>query len=128
MKRYIKSAELSDIEIIKNALKGNGIDTTTHDYQLLLWEDRGTVIDFKCPGDYLAYLSIVVQGPLSDDVIVDYVNDFFEGLENMLSQYPTLKDMYDYANFGYPPLDDEGAVAKLVNKDTGEVLFEGVDD
>lgn len=126
MKRYIKAS--TDNNMIK-VLNDAGIDTTTAKYELKAetYERYGAgrryLKKFTCPGDYLAYISMVLHTKPTEEEI----NDYFGSVQELVDEYPTVADIADHAAVNWWG-DGDDYIIYLKNLTTGKMLYEGGDD
>lgn len=121
-------------------LKSHGIDTTMHKYELRAQEyerySDGSqyTVKFKCPGDYLAYLAMVLHKRVRTqssfaDALVDYF--LYEDDTDFSSLFDecgyTVNDMADHAESCWWG-DGGDYITLLKNLDTGEVLYSAEPD
>ena len=126
-KQPVMAANSAEKQNLLSFLHEKGIDTTKHKYELFAQEyerfgSGGTYKKvFSCPGDYLAYFSMLLhKGPTYDELI-GYFGDW-AGLEDFIEQYPTLDDIADHAH-SYWWGDGRDFIIYLKNLDTGEYLM-----
>ena len=111
-------------------LKAHGIDTTKHKYQLKAegYERYGSgrryTKTFTCPGNYLAYLSMLLHKQPTAEAIEDYYGSMKYFEEDLLESYHTVDDIADHAA-AYWWGDGDDYIIYLKNLDTNEVLYEG---
>lgn len=114
MKRWIHAA--TDLNILNH----NGIDTTVSTYQMKAKDydtDEDYTIQFKCSGDYLAYLAMGKLDP-SIEGLIDYFGSIDEALscchnEDAMKQFASKYWWGDGGDFKY----------YLKNLTTGEYLY-----
>ena len=136
MKRYIKISEegsLTNKDMVE-VLKSMGIDTTMSQYELRAEEyerySSGTLYakKFKCPGDWLAYLSMAIHGTPNAEQLGDHFDVYTkEDFEEFASDYPTVEDMKDCASSCWWG-DGDDYIIYLKNLTTGETLYQGDSD
>lgn len=131
MKRYIKSFKSSDKPEFNNKylvslLKDHSIDTTKHKYELRAQtyeryeSGKYYTKKFTCPGDWLAYLSMIVHASPSADNIADELGiDYFE---EILEDNPTVADIEELASSTWWG-DGDDFIIYLKNLDSGEYLY-----
>ena len=122
---------MNEKEAILNILREYGIDTTKHQYELRAetYEryTNGNVYTrrFVCPGDYLAYFSMLfTHGPTVEGILDHYgtVEEFAE----VVDANPTVEDIHDVASSSWWG-DGGDYIIYLKNLSTGETLYEGSD-
>lgn len=127
MKRYIKCAKSSDSDAVLSILKDHNIDTTMCQYELRAeaYEryTSGKVYTkkFKCPGDYLAYFSMVVHKAPTGSAILEYFD--LDEFAELVDHYPTvakIKQVAEQSWYG----DGDDYIISLKNLTTGDVLYE----
>ena len=155
MKKYVAAAEQVDLRSMSNkdflkyvcaGLKSRGIDTTLHKYEMKAeaYERYGGgetyVVDFKCPGDYLAYVAMSLAGHRAvrtlgglADAVSDIADDFIDVDNNridfdaFLEEYGrTVAGMEDFASENWWG-DGDDYIIYLKNLDTGKTLYKGDD-
>ena len=133
MKKYIKSnTNNTQSNRILDILKASNIDTTLSQYELKAeaYERYGAgdiyVKKFKCPGDYLAYFSMLLHESPTTSNMLDYMGDL-EELEYYVEEYPTVNDIANHAASSWWG-DGDDYIIYLKNLTTGEILYQGQDE
>lgn len=128
---YIKASTegvLTNSELVA-MLKSHGLDTKVCEYELYAetYErySAGSRYKkkFKCPGDWLAYLSMSVHNQPSAERLDDYGIDR-DRLRELLEECPTVSKMKEYASM-YWWGDGDDYTYYLQNLTTEKTLYEG---
>lgn len=132
MKRYIESSsnfdKITNAKVIK-LLKDHGIDTTMQQYELCAqgYERYGSGsnyrIKFKCPGDWLAYISMAIHESITPSTLSDYFYDM-DGIVEMVDLYPSVEAIAEHASEAWYG-DGDDYIYYLKNLTTGQMLYEG---
>lgn len=126
--RHLKVAAhgVFDNEYIVSLLKEYSIDTTKHHYELVAesykrYESgKRYTKNFNCPGDWLAYFSMIVHGSPTAKKIDEYYEQ--DDFEDLLEENPTVNDIAKYASSNWWG-DGDDYIIRLKNLDTGKVLY-----
>lgn len=116
----------SPVRYVKSLLKNNNIDLTKHKYQLKaqqylrMSEGEKYQIEFTCPGDYLAYFSMLLhEQPTLQNILAEYgISD----LVKLINANPSVESIAEYASYNWWG-DGDDYIYKLTNLDTGKVLY-----
>lgn len=114
-------------EELINTLKSWGIDTTKHNYELIAQEytrfEEGPTykVTFVAPGDWVAYISMCRHMDMTSDDVLEWIDDYFGGIDEVKKEVGTLKDMKEYA-LSHWWGDGDDYIISLINLDTNEVL------
>lgn len=129
MKRYIKSSEsdnFTNADIV-NMLNDAGIDTTKAQYELRAQEyDRyesgaNYTKKFTCPGDWLAYWSMLLHKCPNATNFQDHGYELDE-LAEYIEDNPTVEDMNELASSNWWG-DGDDYIIYLKNLTTGHYLY-----
>lgn len=119
-------------KFVLSTLHDNGIDTTKHKYRLVAYTyDRyGSgpqyTKTFTCPGDYLAYFSMRLHGPITVEALSDEFDYDTEEFTDFVSSKPSISKIEDYASECWWG-DGDDFIVSLENLDTREILYKGDD-
>lgn len=129
MKKYIACSSEGNQKLIE-LLSSFGIDTTISTYELRAEEyeryQEGNRYSkkFKCPGNWLAYFSMLVHGQPSYENLEYELGDVEGELSYYAEQCPTVTAMGDRAARDWWG-DGDDYIISLKNLTTGEVLYQG---
>lgn len=112
MKKYVRAEDsIDEIEVrsnkdISELLAKNNIDNTVHKYELRAEEyerydsGRSYTRKFNCPGDWLAYVSMLIHRAPNINNLEDYFGEGEVGyeLQAMIDECPTVDDMASSAS------------------------------
>lgn len=116
---------------ISYMLKSHSIDTTPAKYELYAesYERYGSGRKYRkrftCPGNYIAYLSMVMHEKPTFSAVEDYFGE--GGLEDLLEENPTVNDIADYAAANWWG-DGDDFIIYLKNLTTGETLYSAAEE
>ena len=135
MKRWIHASEdefeFTNDQLI-DLLKSHNIDTTKSKYELKAegYERYGSgkryTKTFTCPGDYLAYFSMMLHTTPSAKSFLEQEYTLDE-IQEYLERCPSVKDIARWAEANWYG-DGDDYIFSLKNLTTGETLYEGEDE
>ena len=131
MKRVINADSMQKVtnsDLVK-LLNSHGIDTTIGNYELYAEEyerygnGRYYKKTFKCSGDYLAYVSMLVHEAPTAEAIESYFDSLEDFEAYVLNPYPTLAAIKKHASRSWYGNGDD-TILYLRNTDTGKYLYQ----
>lgn len=120
-----KANSFTDRELI-NMLNDAGIDTTKCNYELkaeefnMFGDDEEYTRKFTCPGDWLAYFSMILHKQPTAAAIDNYFGR--EQFEEIIDNYPTIDDIADLAWVEWGSDRGDDSIIYLKNLTTGQEL------
>lgn len=133
MKKYVKATSDEDKRLWKQVIqkcKEAGIDVTSNKYEMMAEKymrygaGANYTIRFSAPGNYFAYTAMYIHQPLNIDNLLEFIEDQFGGIQDMLDEYPSEESMKEYASAVWYG-DGDDYIFYLKNTTTGELLYEG---
>lgn len=134
MKRLIKGADANILDSTRvtnqdlvNFLQSEGIDTALYTYELCARKydryesGRPYLKRFKCPGNYLAYFSMLMHQQPNANAIEEYYGSLDE-FKSFVDTYPKESLIKSYASENWWG-DGDDYIFYLKNVDTGRYLY-----
>lgn len=127
----IASDDRMSMKQFLNWLRSHGIDASMHNYELKAEEyqryGKGSVYTyrFKAPGDWVAYMSMLLHRDMTSANIMDYVNSWLNEGDND-SIFDSVNDIRKIAELNWWG-DGDDFIHYLKNLDTGKMLYEAED-